>query len=101
MTIAAQRRYESGIAGVEEAVTIDTIASKIFSPQNLLERAEAAALVAGAHAAAVDADGRYPAEAMAAIRENRLLGIMVPAAYGGEGASVSRIADVCYILGQS
>ncbi len=101
MTIAAQRRYESGIAGVEEAVTIDTIASKIFSPKNLLERAEVAALAAEAHAAAVDADGRYPAEAMAAIRENRLLGIMVPAAYGGEGASVSRIADVCYILGQS
>ena len=34
-------------------------------------------------------------------RPQRLLGIMVPKALGGEGASISDVADVCYQLGQA
>jgi acyl-CoA dehydrogenase len=40
-------------------------------------------------------------EAFAEIRKQRLLGIMVPQALGGEGAGLADIVDVCFVLGQS
>jgi acyl-CoA dehydrogenase len=68
---------------------------------DLTARARAAADVAQVNAAAVDAEARFPGEAFAEIRKQRLLGIQVPQAHGGEGASIAEIADVCYILGQA
>jgi acyl-CoA dehydrogenase len=68
---------------------------------DLTARARAAADVATANAAAVDAEARFPSESFAEIRKQRLLGIQVPQALGGEGASIAEIADVCYILGQA
>jgi acyl-CoA dehydrogenase len=68
---------------------------------DLTARARAAADAARTHAAAVDAEARFPGEAFAEIRKQRLLGIQVPQALGGEGASIAEIADVCYILGQA
>jgi acyl-CoA dehydrogenase len=68
---------------------------------DLTARARAAADVAKANASAVDAEARFPGEAFAEIRRQRLLGIQVPQALGGEGASIAEIADVCYILGQA
>jgi acyl-CoA dehydrogenase len=68
---------------------------------DLTARARAAADAARTHAAAVDAEARFPSEAFAEIRKQRLLGIQVPQALGGEGASIAEIADVCYILGQA
>jgi acyl-CoA dehydrogenase len=64
-------------------------------------RARLAAETAAAHATAVDAGARFPSEAFAEIRKQRLLGMMVPAALGGEGAGLSELADVCFILGQA
>ena len=68
---------------------------------DLKTRAQRAAAIAAAHAPAVDVAARFPAEAFAAIKAQRLLGIMVPVALGGEGARISEVADVCYLLGQS
>src|ERR1700728_4077131 len=68
---------------------------------DLTARPRAAAEVAKTNAAAVDAEGRFPSEAFAEIRKQRLLGIQVPQAVGGEAASIAEIADVCYILGQA
>jgi len=68
---------------------------------DLTARARAAADVAKGNAAAVDAEARFPGEAFAEIRRQRLLGIQVPQALGGEAASIAEIADVCYILGQA
>ena len=68
---------------------------------DLTARARAAADVANVNAAVVDADARFPGEAFAEIRRQRLLGIQVPPALGGEGASIAEIADVCYILGHA
>ncbi len=65
----------------------------------LKARVEAAVAVAAAHADAVDRDARFPKEAFAALREQRLLGTLGPAAHGGDDASVSDVADVCYMLG--
>jgi len=72
-----------------------------IKPSDLTARARAAAQVAKENAAAVDAEGRFPREAFAEIRKQRLLGIMVPTALDGEGASIAEIADVCYLLGQA
>jgi acyl-CoA dehydrogenase len=68
---------------------------------DLTARARAAADAAKTYASAVDAEARFPGEAFAEIRKQRLLGIQVPQALGGEGASIAEIADVCYILGQA
>ncbi len=68
---------------------------------DLTARARAAADIAKINAAAVDAEARFPGEAFAEIRKQRLLGIQVPQSLGGEGASIAEIADVCYILGQA
>ena len=68
---------------------------------DLTARARAASEVAKANAAAVDVEARFPGESFAEIRKQRLLGIQVPQALGGEGASIAEIADVCYILGQA
>lgn len=69
--------------------------------RSLTERSEFAARVAARHAAAVDTEGRFPAEAFEAIRAERLLGISVPATLGGEDASIATMADVCYRLGRA
>jgi acyl-CoA dehydrogenase len=68
---------------------------------DLTARARAAADIAKFNASAVDAEARFPSEAFAEIRKQRLLGIQVPQGLGGEGASIAEIADVCYILGQA
>ncbi len=67
----------------------------------LAERAKRAAAVAGAHADDVDASGRFPQEALDAMRAERLLGLQIPVALGGEGASTAELAEVCSILGQA
>jgi acyl-CoA dehydrogenase len=68
---------------------------------DLTARARAAADVAKMTAGAVDAEARFPKESFAEIRKQRLLGIQVPQAQGGEGASIAEVADICYILGQA
>src|SRR5580693_9174520 len=85
-----------------EAQCMSGTARVINVRQNdLTARARAAAEAAKAHAAAVDAEARFPAEAFAEIRKQRLLGIQVPQTLGGDGAGIAEIADVCYILGQA
>lgn len=65
------------------------------------ERAERVAAVAAAHADDVDAKGRFPREAVDAMIAERLLSIQIPAALGGEDASLSEIAEICSLVGQS
>ena len=47
------------------------------------------AAVALRHATSVDAAARFPSEAFESAKAERLLGIQVPSALGGEGATVS------------
>ncbi len=67
---------------------------------SLLQRAAAAAAVAGQHAGDVDSLGRFPREAVSAMKGGRLLGAMLPLEFGGEGASLGDIAEICSMLGQ-
>ena len=64
-------------------------------------RVPAVVEIAAAHADAVDRMARFPEEAFAAIRAQRLLSIMLPAEFGGEDASLSDVVDICYQLGQA
>src|SRR5262245_8777322 len=68
---------------------------------DLRQRGEAMAAAAAQHAAEVDREARFPAEAFAAARAQRLLGILVPIALGGEGGTVSDVVDLCYQLGRA
>jgi len=72
-----------------------------FTAGDLSTRARAVAVIAANNAIDVDAASRFPAEACAALKEQRLLGVMVSRDLGGEGASIADVADVCYQLGQS
>jgi acyl-CoA dehydrogenase len=64
-------------------------------------RAAAAASVAGANAGAVDREARFPSEAFAAVKAQRLLGILVPADLGGENATITDVVETCYALARA
>jgi len=75
--------------------------SPLSVAEPLSARAARAAEVAAAHANAVDAESRFPQEALDALKAEKLLGILVPASLGGEQASVAEVVDVCYTLGRA
>ena len=85
----------------DSSVAHSTSASSGSSAGALGERSAAVAAVAARHAGEVDSAPRFPAESFAAVKAQRLLGILVPSNLGGEGASVQQVADVCYSLGQA
>lgn len=68
---------------------------------DLKARAAAVAAVAAKHAGDVDRGSRFPSEAFAAARAQRLLGIRVPRALGGDGASLGDASNVCYELARA
>jgi acyl-CoA dehydrogenase len=71
-----------------------------LSPIDLEKRASVMSAAAAAAADNVDKEARFPAEAYAAAKAQRLLGIQAPVELGGEAASVSDVADICYMLGR-
>jgi acyl-CoA dehydrogenase len=75
-----------------------TMSSRDADAPDFKARARAAASVAAANAAEVDRDARFPGEALAALRAQRLLGILAPPELGGEGASMADVVEVCYAL---
>jgi acyl-CoA dehydrogenase len=68
---------------------------------DLRERAELMATAAAGVADEVDREARFPSEAFAVAKIQRLLGIQAPIELGGEAASVSDVADLCYLLGRA
>ncbi|WP_419730624.1 acyl-CoA dehydrogenase family protein [Lichenicola sp.] len=67
----------------------------------LSDRARSAAVVAAAHADDVDSCARFPTETIDALKEHRLLGLLVPVHLDGPGAPLADAAMVCRILGQA
>lgn len=53
------------------------------------------------HAVEADRAARFPVEALAAMRRTGLLGLMVPAEYGGGGGSLTSLVDVTMELGRA
>ncbi|MGH8325567.1 MAG: acyl-CoA dehydrogenase family protein [Steroidobacteraceae bacterium] len=85
----------------DSSVALSSAAAAGLAGAGFGERSAAVAAVAARHAAEVDSAPRFPAEAFAAAKAQRLLGILAPSTLGGEGATVSEVADVCYRLGQA
>jgi len=65
------------------------------------ERTKAVATAAAAEAEAVDREARFPKAAIDAAREQKLLGMQIPVALGGFGASIPDITEICYTLGRA
>ncbi|WP_293795397.1 acyl-CoA dehydrogenase family protein [uncultured Bosea sp.] len=78
-----------------------TPAARAEAERAMIAKARRIAKIAAEHAADVDARSRFPQEAFDALKQERLLGIMVPAVQGGEEASLSTIAEICTALAQA
>jgi len=65
------------------------------------ERTATVAAAAAAEAEDVDKKGRFPNAAIDAARERKLLGAQIPVEFGGFGASIYDITDMCYTLGRA
>jgi acyl-CoA dehydrogenase len=65
------------------------------------ERTATVAAAAAAEAEAVDRDARFPKAAFDAARERKLLGAQIPVEFGGFGASIYDITEMCYTLGRA
>ena len=68
---------------------------------DLMERARRVAAVAAEFADDVDRAGRFPVEAIAAVKAEGLMGVMAPSSLGGEDASLSALSEICYVLGRA
>ncbi|RZM94942.1 acyl-CoA dehydrogenase [Bradyrhizobium genosp. SA-3] len=88
---------------VREAVlTVDeTQTSFLDQGPSLIERAARTAAAAAADADGVDRDARFPHKAFEVAREQKLLGVMIPVEFGGFGASIYDVTDICYTLGRA
>jgi acyl-CoA dehydrogenase len=51
------------------------------------------------HASRHDRDSTFPSETLEAARQEGLLAAYVPVEFGGQGLSISRIAEICAVLG--
>ena len=56
--------------------------------------------IAAQYADDVDINARFPVEAIAAMKREELLSLMIPCDLGGEGAGIDDIAEICSTLGQ-
>ena len=56
--------------------------------------------VIASHAVEVDRDARFPHEAFAALKQQKLLSCYVPVEYGGMGLNISDLSQICEVLGQ-
>jgi acyl-CoA dehydrogenase len=65
------------------------------------QRTAAVAAVAAAEADDVDRSARFPKAAIDAARQQKLLGAQIPVRFGGYGASIAELTDMCYALGRA
>ena len=65
------------------------------------QRTATVAAAAAAEADDVDRSARFPQKALDEARAQRLLGVQIPKAFGGDGASIFDITDMCYALGRA
>src|SRR3984885_4913813 len=98
-------RGESAM-NVQEARLREPVAEKISEPffidrSSFPQRTASVATAAAAEAEEVDRDARFPKAAIDAARQQRLLGVQIPQRFGGDGAQISDITEMCYTLGRA
>jgi acyl-CoA dehydrogenase len=91
---------------VQETRLRDTAAEKtneqfFLDRSSFLQRTAAVAAAAATEAEAVDRDARFPQAAIDAARQHKLLGAQIPQQFGGDGATIFDITDMCYTLGRA
>jgi acyl-CoA dehydrogenase len=73
----------------------------ILDRSSFPQRTAAVAATATAEAEGVDRTARFPQKAIDMARAQRLLGVQIPKEFGGDGASIFDITDMCYALGRA
>jgi acyl-CoA dehydrogenase len=73
----------------------------LLDRSSFLQRTATVAAAAAAEAEEVDRDARFPKAAIDAARQQKLLGVQIPQPFGGDGASIFDITDMCYTLGRA
>ena len=91
---------------VQEASFRDAVADKtseqfVLDRSSFRQRTASVAAAAAADAEDVDRHARFPKAAIDAAREQKLLGIQIPTEFGGYGASIFDVTDMCYTLGRA
>jgi acyl-CoA dehydrogenase len=91
---------------VQEATLRNAAAETTSEPfllnrSSFVPRTALVAAAATAEAEAVDRDARFPQAAIDAARQQRLLGIQIPHQFGGDGATMFDVTDMCYTLGRA
>ncbi|MBG1233860.1 acyl-CoA dehydrogenase family protein [Aestuariivirga litoralis] len=88
-------------ASKRKHVPLETGIPASLKLSDLTARVAEVAAIAAAHAGAVDRDARFPIEAITAAKKNRLLGVLVPTEFGGDGAEIHDVMDMCFALGRA
>ena len=73
----------------------------ILDRSSFPQRIAAVTAAAASEADDVDRSASFPQMAIDAARTQRLLGVQIPQAFGGDGASIFDITDMCYALGRA
>ncbi len=81
--------------------TTEKTGEQFIDRSSFPHRIATVAAAAAAEAQDVDRDARFPKKAIDAARAERLLGVQIPTAFGGDGASIFDITDMCYALGRA
>jgi acyl-CoA dehydrogenase len=88
-------------ANFRDASTEKTGEQFILDRSSFPQRIATVTAVAASEADDVDRGARFPRKAIDATRTQRLLGVQIPQAFGGDGASIFDITDMCYALGRA
>jgi acyl-CoA dehydrogenase len=87
---------------IRNSATGDTTEGLLLDRDSLFqERTTAVATAAAAEAEEVDLKARFPKAAIDAARAQKLLGMQIPVEFGGFGATVHDVTEVCYTLGRA
>jgi len=78
---------------------VETLPGATSCRDDWAARAAAIAEVAARHAQDVDREGRFPSEAVQAMRDSGLLAAWVPESLGGAGLGLRQIAAMCAQIG--
>jgi acyl-CoA dehydrogenase len=73
----------------------------VLDRSSLQRRTAVVAAAAAAEAEDVDREARFPKAAIDAARQQMLLGVQIPVEFGGDGASIFDVTDMCYTLGRA
>ena len=81
--------------------TAEKTGEQFIDRSSFPKRIAAVAAAAAAEAEDVDCRARFPQKAIDAARTERLLSVQIPQAFGGDGASIFDVTDMCYALGRA